>query len=87
MAEQLFRIAFRKEGEFVNAYLAQPHTMDDAIFIASVKTTALSQTPGAFEDYQALIQKIVGEGMRAMGVTHDGWIAGPAPENERTGNA
>lgn len=83
-----FRIAFREEGEFVNAYYALPGTMDGALLIASVKVGALRQTPGAFEDYQALVRKIVAQLCREAGVPiTDEWTTGPAPTHERTGRA
>ena len=81
------RIAFRSEGEYVNAYFAELHTMDGAILVASVRAVALEQTPGAFEGYRALMRKILDKALQDLGLPVAEWTTGPAPEHERTGNA
>lgn len=79
-----FRIAFRSEGDVVNAYFALGETMEGALLIASIKRGALNNTPGAFEDFQALMRKIVNT---VTDGAFDAFATIPAPENERTGNA
>jgi hypothetical protein len=81
------RIAFRSEGEWVNAYFAEPDTMDDAILVGSVLESALEQTPGAFEAYRALMTKIMDKALSDIGIPAAEWVTGPGPEHERTGNA
>lgn len=79
-----FRIAFRSEGSDVNAYFALGDTMEGAVLIASIRRGALNAAPGAFEDYQALMRKIVNA---ISGDLFVEFQTIPAPENERTGNA
>lgn len=80
-----FRVAFRAEGEFVNAYFAAPDTMEDAILLASVRESALDNTPGAFKEYQALVQGIVATQVRNLGLgEYAGYRTRPAPPHERS---
>ena len=84
----LWRIAFRAEGEWVNAYYAEPNTMEGAILICSARKGCLQSTPGAFDDLQALARKIVSCAIADVGGTPpESWTTIIAPESERTGNA
>lgn len=84
-----FRLAFRKEGEFVHVYLAAIDTMQDASLLATMRVTVLEATPGLFDEFRALIQKTIEYGMQGVVEldTVRGWVNMPAPPSERTGDA
>jgi hypothetical protein len=80
-----WRIAFRSEGEYVNCYFADEHTMEGAMLLGSLKRSLAEL--GAFQPWRELMQ----EAMRA--VTQDALGVAcefpdephPAPEHERAG--
>jgi hypothetical protein len=82
-----FRLAYRKEGEFVNAYYAEPGTMEGAILLGSMRVSILDSTPGLFDDFQACMRKALEQACRNVGFDMGPWQVFHAPEHERTGDA
>lgn len=82
-----FRLAFRSEGDFVNCYYAAADTMKDAMLLASMRRSALSKTPGAFEQWQKLMQHILSTAVDGALGESVSFETIPAPEHERSGNA
>ena len=83
-----FRIAFRVEGMFVNAYLAHPDTMEDAQLIGSCAKSILDVGPSQFHMFREIMQVGIGAFVKAtLGVEVAKFDTGPAPEHEKAGNA
>jgi hypothetical protein len=84
---QVGRLAIRREGENVNAYYAMPGTMEGALWLASIKSTAADQ-PGVLEIFMDLGRAIVGEILFEETGQRPTW-GGPeqAAEHERGGRA
>lgn len=81
-----FRIAIRAEGNMVNAYLAAPDTMAEATPIGSIVRSACDADRALFEDFKALMQKVVAAACHsALGVVPADFETSPAPEHERSG--
>jgi hypothetical protein len=82
--KQVGRLAFRKEGEWVNAYWAMPDTMEGAIHLGSMKVGMLDKDPALFEMYRELIR--IGAS-KLLDMPAADWITEAAPEHERSGSA
>lgn len=80
------RIAFRVEGNLWCAYYAEPHTMDGAIFLASI-CLSLVQKREIKNRFMQILQDIVGDVLSGNGRKIDRWSFAPAPDHERGGNA
>ena len=83
-----FRIALRQEGQWWNAYLAKPDTMEGAVEIARLRMTMASDP--ATKDAFIAFTRVAME--RALKVVHGLDIAKwgepeVAPPHERSGNA
>lgn len=76
-----FRIAFRQEGDWVNAYLADPNTMAGAVHLASFAKRFLDVQPETWQEYQALVRRAV----QRLGADVE-FVTIPAPEHERAGH-
>lgn len=83
------RLSFRVEGDFVNAYMAKPDTMDGATLLASFRKTILDQQPETWERWKDLMRDAFGGAIKdALGVDGVEWGGErPAPEHERSGRA
>jgi hypothetical protein len=86
---QVFRIAFRHEGEFWNAYLARNETMKDAMLVGSIRMGIVAESDAARQAFLMLMN---------TGVVHFARIkfgvdllipteTQPAPEHEKAGHA
>jgi len=83
--EMAFRIAFRHEGEFVNAYFAQAETMDGALLLGSIRQSTLDKVPGAFKSYQLLMRELMEAAAEEIGITaKPKWLTRRAPPHERS---
>lgn len=78
---QEFRIAFRAEGEFVNAYLAKPNTMAGSVHLASFSKQVLDVQRETWHEYMELVQRAI----QRLGAKVD-FTTQPAPEHERAGH-
>lgn len=82
-----WRIAIRAEGEYVNAYFADEHTMDGATLLGSLKRSIAEA--GAFDSWRVFMQDAFALFVeQATGVRPE-WPdpPHPAPEHERSGRA
>jgi hypothetical protein len=80
------RLAFRREGEYVNAYLAPPDSMKDAMLLGTMRVAYLEQLPGAWDRWKQLMSDILKRAIGdRVGETPE-MIQEKAPEHERSGN-
>ena len=84
MTQPLLRLAFRVEGGFWNAYVADMDSMEGAVFLGSCSMTAAKDTEvkQAFMDLMRKSFEVVSK----IDVSHWG-APRPAPDNERGGSA
>jgi hypothetical protein len=83
-----FKIAFRSEGAFVVAYFAARRMYDgsmDPIEIARIRRAALDQVDGLFDEFQAVVRKVVSQMCVDLGMPRPTWTTLRAPADERTG--
>ena len=86
MADLPFRLAIRKEGNFVNAYLAGPANMNDAMLLGSL-LLGIAKRPDLFERWKALMTDTLAAALTdVFGVAHPTFVERRAPENERSGH-
>lgn len=81
------RVALREEGEMWNAYYALPDTMDDAIFLGSIKIAAVKSNPERKEEFIALMRGVIGDLIKEQTGFAPSWKLESAPEHERAGRA
>lgn len=85
---QPFRLAFRREGPSVNAYIAPLETMDGARLLSSMPVTLLDADEQLWIDWKALMTRALDVLCQsALGVAVLRFDERPAPEHERAGNA
>lgn len=81
------RLALRHEGDWWNAYLADPDSMAGAMLIGSVRFGAAVKNPEVKQGFMALMQLIVADAIEnATGETITDFEIAPAPEHERAGH-
>lgn len=81
------RLALRREGEYVNAYVAHTDTMDGAMHLGSLHGT-LAENSDLWEAWKGLMTQAMSHLIeRALGIKPDAMIERPAPESERSGRA
>lgn len=80
------RIAFRVEGDLWCAYYAEPHTMDGAFFLASIRLN-LVQKREIKNRFMQILQDTVSDIFGENGCKIDRWNLTPAPDHERGGNS
>ena len=82
------RLALRQEGQWWNAYLALPDTMDGAERIGSIRMSIVTAQPELKQAFMALMGEAMNGMIRAtFGVEASGIEVRQAPEHERAGNA
>ena len=85
---QIGRLAFRREGERVNAYWAQTHTMKAAVLIGSIIVSVCDAEPELFDRFKTLMRDaFAGVVFRSVGVRPEWGGEQAAPEHERAGRA
>jgi hypothetical protein len=68
------RLAFREQGDFWNAYLALPDTLDGAELIGSIKMGPIRNSPEIRNAFMAVMKQILTEAIEDVtGVTPDTW--------------
>lgn len=83
-----FRLAFRSEGDFVNAYYAATDTMKDALLLGSMRKSILNRSPGTWDVWRMLMQDVLAHACDdALGAAPTEFIMERAPEHERSGAA
>lgn len=82
------RIAFREEGLMWNAYMALPHTMDNARLLGSILFAPAARDPAIKEKFMEVMKQVLAMAITDVtGQEPDEWDEKPAPEDERSGNA
>ena len=82
------RIALREEGEWWNAYVAEPTTMERATKIASIRMGIVQRSDEHKQAFIALMRNIIEDILAEKGVEVDYWKEPEtAPESERGGHA
>lgn len=86
--EQVGRIAMRQEGNLWVGRYAEPHSMEDAVFLGSIQL-ALVHDPELKKVFLALLEEgltliLNGKGNGEFSFESE---PTPAPEHERAGNA
>ena len=82
------RIAFREEGNFWNAYMAQPDTMENAKLIGSIAMGAVRKDKKIKEDFMRLMERVMALAIKeTTGEKIKDWVVGLAPESERSGHS
>lgn len=85
--KQIGRLAMRHEGDFWNAYYAQPDTMKGALFLGSIAMAAIVDQSARKDAFMALMREFVADIIEEKcGVRPVMPGAVPAPEHERSGH-
>lgn len=87
MTNGMLRIAMRCEGNFWNAYVAQPNTMEGALLLGSIAITPCKQNPEIKNAFMELMQAAFNEFLKSQGIDTIGFETRPAPEHEKAGRA
>ncbi len=85
--QKVFRVAIRAEGGDVNAYLASPDTMDDAVLMASIRRSLCDADPKIFDEWVLLMQSCMTVFCREVLGQEPTFDIVPAPEHDRAGSA
>lgn len=86
--QPFFRIAIRAEGEFINAYLAPPDSMVNAVHMGSIRRSFCDASRPLFKQFQELMQAAITVAVQeSLGATPEGFVTTAAPEHEKAGNA
>lgn len=82
------RLAMRQEGQNWNAYYALPDSMQESIFLGSIRMTAVNDNPERKQAFMQMMREIVSDIIEAETGIRPTW-GGPttAPEHERAGEA
>jgi len=81
------RLAFRREGNFWNAYLALPDTMDDAKLVGSIAMGAVEKKPDLKRAFMDCMKMMLADAIvDVIGKPPEKWEESPAPESERPGH-
>lgn len=85
---QVGRLAMRQEGENWSAYYALPDSMEDPIFLGSIRLAAVANDAARKETFMAMMRDIVSDLIHEATGVRPIW-GGPtsAPEHERAGTA
>jgi hypothetical protein len=79
------RLAFRQEGENWCVYLANPDNMEDALLMASIRMSIVTQSERHKRAFMDLMKAILDDTIKdRVGVRADSWIEREAPEHERS---
>lgn len=84
---QVGRLAMRHEGENWNAYYALPDTMQEPVFLGSIRMGAVVNNPARKQAFIEMMRDVVSDliedatGQRAVWKDPQ-----PAPEHERSGH-
>lgn len=81
------RLAIRGEGAHVNAYLAQADSMEGAMLLGSMKRKVCERFPDIFNEWKALMARVVSRTAHEVLGVEPRMIEEPAPIHERAGRA
>lgn len=80
------RIALRQEGGNWNAYWAQNGTMENAVFIGSIKMSAIVRNKERKQQFIELMRGTMADIVEERFGIRPAFDIEPAPEHERSGN-
>lgn len=82
------RLAFRTEGDWWNAYIAESGTMSGARKVGSILMAAVRDNVDRKQAFMALMQSFMSDVLKDVtGSRPLWWEPKAAPEHERAGNA
>lgn len=87
MQQMTVRIAFREEGEFWNAYIAQTGTMKGAFLLGSIAMGAARINPAVKQGFMDLMTTAFRDAAKGLGIPVDGFEVRPGPQHEKAGKA
>jgi len=86
--QQIGRLAFRLEGEIINAYWADQDTMEGAILLGSFRARLADLEPKLWEGFKTLMRAAMDVVLLTEVGTAGEWGGEErAPEHERSGRA
>ena len=85
---QIGRLAMRHEGDNWNAYYALPNTMEDPIFLGSIRMAAITSNLERKTAFMYMMRDIISDIVEDQTGIRPTW-GGPesAPEHERAGHS
>lgn len=86
--QQIGRLAMRHEGGNWSAYYALPSSMEEPIFLGSIRMGAITNNPELKQAFMDMMRDVVSDIIEAKTGVRPTW-GGPtaAPEHERAGEA
>ena len=82
------RLAMRHEGENWNAYYALPDSMDEPIFLGSIRMGAITSNPERKQAFMQMMREVVSDIIEAKTGVRPIWgEPTTAPEHERAGQS
>lgn len=86
--QQIGRLAMRQEGGNWNAYYALPTSMEQPIFLGSIRMDAVVGHPERKAAFMDMMRDVVSDLIEEKTGVRPTWGGEkPAPEHERAGNA
>jgi hypothetical protein len=84
---QVGRLALRHEGENWNAYYALPDTMQEPVFLGSIRMGAVVNNPARKQAFMGMMRDVVSDLIEESTGMRPVWNEPqPAPEHERSGH-
>lgn len=85
----MIRIAIRQEGNFINAYLAQPGSMEGGLLIGSISAGLCNADAqnATFEQFKSALETGAAALLKSLGVQVESMETRPAAEHEKAGHA
>ena len=85
---QVGRLAMRHEGENWNAYYALPDTMQEPVFLGSIRMGAVVNNPARKQAFIEMMREVVSDLIEDATGIRPVWNGPqPAPEHERSGHS
>jgi hypothetical protein len=85
MTDPQLRLAFRQDGEHWCVYLANPDSMEDALLMASIRMSIVTQNERHKRAFMDLMKAILDDTLKdRIGTRAESWIERSAPEHERS---
>jgi len=79
------RLAFRVEGVNWNAYYASPDSMENAIYLGSIRMSFVERNPRRKHEFMSLMRSCFADAVKELTGEYPSWESPiSAPEHERT---
>lgn len=86
--QQMGRLAMRREGGFWNAYYAPPDSMEESVFLGSIRLNAIIGNPERQQAFMRMMREVISDIIEAKTGTRPVWGESiMAPEHEKAGAA